>query len=76
MGRDHPVHPIGARRPRDFTLRVHARFRAQEAEYTDAACVPYPATALDLGEESIYELRILADEGSPTVMTSVRHPPS
>ena len=25
-----------------------------EAEYTDAACVPYTASALAIGEESIY----------------------
>jgi len=31
-----------------------------EAEYTDAACVPYTASALAIGEESIY-VRCAAD---------------
>jgi hypothetical protein len=56
-GTEKPDHPIGARRARDFTLMAHAHFDAPEAGYTDAACIPYTATALAIGEESIYGLR-------------------
>jgi hypothetical protein len=60
-----PSSPVGSgqtrpsdRRPSssDFTLWAH-EFLTPEAGYTDAACVPYTATALAIGEESIYGLR-------------------
>ena len=57
MGTDKPDHPIGARRARDFTLMAHEHVDAPEAEYTDAACIPYSATAFAIGEESIYGLQ-------------------
>ena len=56
VGTDEPDHPIGARRARDFTLMAHEHVDAPEAEYTDAACIPYSATAFAIGEESIYGL--------------------
>jgi len=38
-----------------------------EAEYTDAACVPYTASALAIGEESIYAAARAASPGAEEV---------
>ena len=77
VGTDEPDHPIGARRARDFTLMAHEHVDAPEAEYTDAACIPYSATAFAIGEESIYGLhegmKSAMKSGTPTIRGKLRY---
>jgi len=49
-----------------------------EAEYTDAACVPYTASALAIGEESIYAAFgvDLSRSGRGEEWLAIRHPRS